>query len=162
MEICKNIKADDFIAAACGTSDGSCSWHLPARLPRGETAEDWKRAQAVLGSMKTWEIEKYVACVYFSSRPGYFSGRTAMSGRGCGGSCTQRLELCCWRSLCTSVSPPEVWGCTSVKPALQTRTLVLLWHLKWYKTFHTAENKLPTIRALTEGGAAALSTGCVS
>lgn len=45
-----------------------------------------------------------------------------------------------------------------MKPVLQSGTLMLLQHLR----FHTAGNKLPTIRALTEGGAGALSTGCAS
>lgn len=32
-----------------------------------------------------WEIEKYVLCIYFNFHPGYFSGRTAVSGGGCVG-----------------------------------------------------------------------------
>lgn len=114
MEICKNIKPDDFIAAACGNRDESCSWHLPAHLQRRETAGDWTKAQPLLGSLKTWEIERDAPCTYLNFYSILEAEQHEWVARAVG-------EAPCWGGSCAAggllPAPPKVWGCSSVKPA---------------------------------------------
>lgn len=73
-----------------------------------------------------WEIEKYVLCIYCNFHPGYFSGRTAVSGRGCVGQLHSEFGAVLLEVPLYLGVPPRGLRLYSVKPALQTRTLVLL------------------------------------